>query len=63
MIYILMILLEGLGLRKKYVSYDFLLSALFYTLLVLVVDVRLMTNRVMVTPSLIITLSSRLTLK
>ncbi|MFH1783919.1 MAG: HD domain-containing phosphohydrolase [bacterium] len=60
-IYMLMILLEGLSLRKNYVNYDFLLSVLCYTGLVLVVDVRIITNRVMITPALIITLSSRIT--
>ena len=59
-VYILMILLEGLSLNKKYVTYDFLLCALSYTALVLIIDVRIMTNGIMITPDLIITLCTRL---
>ncbi|MFH1239456.1 MAG: hypothetical protein V1653_05005, partial [bacterium] len=58
-IYILMIMLEGMSLSKKYVNYDFILSALAYTVLISIVDVRILTNRVLITPSLIITLSTR----
>lgn len=59
-VYVLMIMLEGLSLNRKYVNYDFILSALCYTALILIVDVRILTDRVMITPGLIITLSTRL---
>jgi HD-GYP domain-containing protein (c-di-GMP phosphodiesterase class II) len=60
-LYILMILLEGLSLERKYVNYDFILSALFYTILVLIVDVRILTERILVTPGLVVTIMARLT--
>lgn len=59
-VYILIILLEGLSLNKEYVTYDFILSALSYTALVLIMDIRIITNRIMITPALVITLSTRL---
>ncbi len=60
-LYILLILLEGFSLNKRYVIYDFILSAFSYASLVIIMDIHLLTGQVIITPILIWTLTARLT--